>query len=86
MVEHKSFSDKIAREAAELVAFDVLDPALRSRGSISQSAEQRAKQKRFRQQMTSLFGGSPTGSYVIPTLADLIERVEALEARLMRDD
>src|SRR4051794_39391074 len=30
--EHAFFDDKVARQAAELVAFRILDPALRSRG------------------------------------------------------
>jgi hypothetical protein len=37
--EHRKFSKRAALEAAELVAFDVLDPALRSRGGFSKAAQ-----------------------------------------------
>jgi hypothetical protein len=35
---HPTFTDDITREAAELIAFRVLDPALRSRGSPKRAA------------------------------------------------
>ncbi len=37
--EHPEFGSDDARQAAELVAFEVLDPTLRSRGSISEGAK-----------------------------------------------
>src|SRR3954447_23265179 len=39
--EHPSFEDKAQRQAAELVAFRVLDPALRSRGGIGTESKAR---------------------------------------------
>jgi hypothetical protein len=36
--EHEGFSDRERLEAAELVAFDVFDPALRSRGRVREAA------------------------------------------------
>src|SRR5215218_2579111 len=38
--EHASFAEKVERQAAELVAFDILGPALRSRGGIGPKAKQ----------------------------------------------
>jgi hypothetical protein len=42
---HKSFTDRRRLETAELVAFDVLNPALRSRGGINSDAKNSTKPK-----------------------------------------
>ena len=83
--QHPGFDDKTTREAAELVAFDILDPVLRSRGAVSQAAERLAREQDFGEEMKVLFEGEPAGRYLVPTLADLIERVESLETRLAAD-
>jgi hypothetical protein len=80
--QHPSFGDKVMREAAELLAFEVLRPALTSRGTPSETAKQQAARQAFRADMEALFGQEPSGRYLVPTLADAIERVERLERRL----
>ena len=80
--QHSLFSDKTDRAAAELVAFDVLEPALRSRGGINKLARERAGQPDFRAQMVALFKGPPTGRVLLPTFDELVERIEELERRL----
>jgi hypothetical protein len=54
---HPSFSDKTHRLAAELVAFRVLDPALRSRGGIEQSAIDLSEDPRFPSDIEALLVG-----------------------------
>jgi hypothetical protein len=56
--EHSRFSKRAAREAAEMVAFDVLDPALRSRKPIGKAAKELCKNSRFRKEMEMLFNGN----------------------------
>jgi hypothetical protein len=91
--EHSDFTERHVLEAAELVAFDVLDPSLRSRGNIQEKARQLYGDKEFYQKMRSLFTGEPSGRLVIPTLQDVLERtakleerVRALEAKLSRSN
>jgi len=89
--EHPTFADGDHRHAAEMIAFEVLDPALRSRGNLRRSARELASDPDFRSQMTRLFSGSPTGSFQPPRLSDIAaelrsleERVQLLEERLGR--
>ena len=44
--EHPEFEHKAAREAAESVAFEVLNPVLRSRGNVTAAAKQHAMSTR----------------------------------------
>ena len=46
--EHSDFEKQDVLEAAELVAFDVLEPALRSRGGITDRAKQLYAEEEFR--------------------------------------
>jgi hypothetical protein len=80
--EHPDFAKRHILEAAELVAFDVLDPALRSRGGIPEQAKELYADDRFREEMGSLFRGEPTGCLVIPTLQDALEQIAELEQRV----
>ena len=59
--EHPRFGDRDDLAAAEIVAFDVLEPTMRSRGGITATAKQRANHEAFRGEMTALFAGDPTG-------------------------
>src|SRR5256885_1817523 len=76
------FSDEAARHAAELVALDVLDPALRSRGNPTAAALALYEDNEFKSEMEALFRGPPTGRLVLPNLQDHARRVENLERRL----
>ncbi len=85
--EDQSFFDDDHRHAAEMVAFNVLDPALRSRGNTRRTA----RDPGFRDAMSRLFGGQPSGQFVPPRLGQvamevraLTERVRLLEQKLER--
>ena len=80
--EHPNFSERHVLQAAELVAFDILDPALRSRGAIQEKAKELYADEKFYENMMALFQGEPTGRLVIPTLQDALERIAELERRL----
>jgi uncharacterized small protein (DUF1192 family) len=70
--------------AAELIAFDLLEPVMRSRGGITESAKRRAADDEFREEMTALFLGSPAGRLELLTFAGLTKRLAALERRVER--
>jgi len=80
--EHPDFSERHVLQAAELVAFDVLDPVLRSRGAMPDRVKQLHGNKDFCEKMRSVFLGEPTGRLVIPTLQDALQRIAELEQRL----
>lgn len=79
---HPTFQDPAHISAAEFVAFDVLEPVLRSRGATEAQALALYTDETFSTQMRDLFQGPPTGRLVIPTLEDAMERIAALERRL----
>ncbi len=79
---HPSFTDRVNLEGAELVAFDVLQPTLRSRGASQSEAIRRYADAAFSAEMRALFSGEPSGTLTIPTLQDALERIERLERRL----
>ncbi|MEK7995378.1 MAG: hypothetical protein AAB403_16370 [Planctomycetota bacterium] len=80
--EHEQFADRASLEAAELVACAVLEPALRSRGGIMKEAERLSSEPRFRDTMTGLFSGQPTGSLVLPSIETALARILDLERRI----
>ncbi|HEX8995131.1 MAG TPA: hypothetical protein VF812_03780 [Ktedonobacterales bacterium] len=80
--EHSDFSDEAFLFAAELVAFDALDPVLRSRGQSQDKACQLYTDPRFYGEMTAMFSEEPTGRLTLPTLLSALERIAALEERL----
>ena len=80
--EHSDFEKKDVLEAAELVAFDVLEPALRSRGGITDRAKQLYADQDFCDQMKTVFLGEASGRLGIRTLDGAWERIENLEKRV----
>lgn len=80
--EHPRFAEQAWREAAELVAFKVLDPVLRSRGTVQDAVRTILADPTFTTAMEVLFAGDPAGRLSIPTLQDALDRIEALEHRL----
>jgi len=80
--EHSDFADLPFREAAEMVAFEVLDPALRSRGATTGRAKQLCSDSKFREKMRLLFSGEASGSLTIPNLQYALERIAELERRV----
>jgi hypothetical protein len=77
------FEDRRRLEAAELIAFDVLEPVLRSRGARNLIAEGLAREEQFCQRMKSRFAGEPDGRLTLPNLQDALNRIDALEKRLL---
>ena len=80
--EHSGFDDRTYLEAAELIALEVLDPALRSRGAPSEGSLQRARRSGFKRRMTVLFEGEPKGTLEGPTLQTVLDRLAEIERRL----
>ena len=80
--EYPEFSDWKYLQAAELVAFDVFEPSLRSRGRIKKHSRQLYEDQLFRERMRDLFTNEPTGYLVIHTLEDALTKIEALELRI----
>jgi hypothetical protein len=80
--EHPLLEDESQRHAAELIAFRVLDPALRSRGNTRQAATALLADHAFVAAIEELLTSPPTGRYWPPRLSDLSERVGGLEARV----
>src|SRR5687768_11843460 len=62
--EHPGFTDRTIIEAAEIVAFDVLEPVLRSRGALTERAKGQAKERTFRAEFERIFSSEPTGILV----------------------
>jgi hypothetical protein len=79
--EHPDFDQRHVLEAAEMVAFDELKPALRSRGAPQQQARELHVHEAFRSEMQALFSGEPAGRLVIRTLEEAFERMAELERR-----
>ena len=80
--EDESFVERDILEAAELVAFDLLGPVLKSRGGISQRAKSLFEDEAFCTEMLLLFEGEAAGRIVIPTLQSALERIAELEQRV----
>lgn len=80
--EQSDFADETRLLAAELVAFDTLEPALRSRGQPREDARLLAADAQFRSAMVQRFTSEPTGRLRILSLQDALERIAALEERV----
>lgn len=80
--EHPDFAHKHVLAAAELVAFEVFNPSLRSRGTPQAPARELYEDEVFRARVTDLFQGEPAGQVIIPTLENALERIAALEQRV----
>ena len=76
------FDDRVNRQAAELVAFDVLKSSHTSRAPIRRKAKEKACEQPFRANMEKLFNGEPTGCYYPPTLQNLANCVSKLYRRV----
>lgn len=73
------FSNVSVREAAKLIALDVLLPAQKRRTHVSERAAHLCKNKQFRRKMRALFRGAASGYLTIPTLQDTLEEVAELK-------
>ena len=77
-----SFRGKYALEAAEMVATEILQPALDSRAMIPEATKRKLDDAAFRERMEALFTGEPTGRVPVPSVASLEARVRAVEKKL----
>jgi hypothetical protein len=80
--EHEQFSDGAVRHAAELVAFDVFEPVLRSRGNPTAAALELYDAAGFRTEFEAIFNAAPTGRFLHARLPDLARQVYSLELRV----
>ena len=80
--ENDEFSDRVALEAAELVAFEVLNPALRSRGNIRHDVRELVANQEFVERIKNLLRKEASGKLEIPNLSRIIERLQELEKRV----
>ncbi len=74
---HPLFEQYMAE--AEVVAFRILDPVLRSRQKVSAPVEFIADREDFARQVEAVFSKPPSGSVEIPTYQELLHRVAELE-------
>lgn len=75
----KGPSDRYSREAAEIVAFAVFNPSLRSRATISDEAEVILENQTFHQEMEQLFSRKPNGLYYPMTFDNLAYWTQKIE-------
>jgi hypothetical protein len=79
---HPAFAERSGLEAAEICAFPVLNPTLRSRGAVRGDAQALADIATFEDEMRALFLGAPTGRFRPYTLTEAMQRIDDLETRL----
>lgn len=80
--EHDSFDEPDNLKAAELVAFERLDPVLRSRGNVSEHVAALAQEPSFVREMQELLAREPAGRFVRTSLDEALSRISALEAKI----
>jgi hypothetical protein len=80
--QHERFADDDQRHAAELLAFTVFDPVMRSRGRPRRAAVDHMKDASFARELRAVLEGPPAGRLVLPSMLDLAARVTDLEARV----
>ena len=74
--------EKTWREAAELVAFDMFQPTLRSLGGISEAARAIYAKGTFKQTAQSMLNRAPDGEFLPLNLPNLLARVKELRERV----
>ena len=79
--EHHLFVEENNLTAAELIAFNQLNPIIRSQGNKKQSS-QILSDENFVQEMVQLFQGEPTGELNIVDLNQALQRISKLEDRI----
>lgn len=80
--EHPYFAMEGGLEAAEQVAAELLKPVMRSRGKVPAKAKALLADENFMVGLTTLFAGDPAGRIALPSLEDLLDRLEVLEGRV----
>ena len=82
--EHDRFADRAALDAAELVAQETLDPALRNPLTLNDAARRVHYRPTFRRAMEALFKGAPKGALLLPSVEEAMERIVVLEQRVAK--
>jgi extradiol dioxygenase family protein len=76
---HDDFSERSTLEAAEMIAFELFNPVLRSRGKLTERAKLLLEDNAFQTSMRTLFSGEPTGSIEFLDFQDLVDKYQKLE-------
>jgi hypothetical protein len=79
---HADFADAATLAAAELVAFDVLQPVLRSRGGLNQAADALRMSKQFNEWARKLLT-KPSGEVRFRSISELSAVLRSLEERIV---
>ena len=79
---HPDFADAVKLAAAELVAFDLLQPVLRSRGGLNQAAGALRKSQDFDEWARNLLA-RPSGEVRFRSISELSAVVRSLEERVV---
>ena len=75
---HEKFEDRDNLSAGEIIAFEILKPTLRSRGSsIKQEIE-----KGFKAEMVALFEGVPSGYAIFYDIEWAVKKIKELEKEI----
>ncbi len=82
--EHQSFDKTVNLKAAEMVAFEILNPALRSRGAVDNAGMSLFRNKSFKAKFEKLFENDPTGNIEFPSLSDAMDRIRTIEAKFQK--
>jgi len=80
--EHPHFTHRHVLEAAEFVAFDVLNPILRSRRKMSKRAKRLYDNENFHEETRSLLLSQPKGRLVVQSFQDLVTKITELDRRV----
>ena len=80
---HETFGSRENLEAAELIAFEIFNPTLVSRGSSSSDALEISRDLEFREQMEDLFSNTPSGYAVFYDLSWAVTKIRELEREIL---
>ena len=80
---HATFSRREHLEAAELIALEIFNPTLVSRGSSSSAALEISRDLEFREQMEDLFSSTPSGYAVFYDLSWAVTKIRELEREIL---
>ena len=81
---HPDFDKTVNLKAAEIVAFEVLNPALRSRAGVDSTGMAMLADKDFHGKMKALFRGNSSGAVEFPSLGDALAEIEKLKIRMAK--
>ena len=79
---HPRFAEKSFLQAAELIAFEEFDPALRSRGRVTEEAETMTTDSETAEEIRTVIEKGPTASVSVPTLSEALSRIKELAERI----